>query len=67
VSASKAYPPAYTWLTRIDDVLLVGGIIFKKEVKNLVRHQNVGGVVNLCEEWKGPVKEYVLIHISDFE
>jgi atypical dual specificity phosphatase len=48
------------WLTPIDDTVIMGGIPFGflGYPKRLREQYNVKGVINLCEEYRGPLKQY---------
>ena len=45
------------WSDRIDDHVIVGAYPFARDVKQMVR-DGVGAVVNTCEEYAGPAKQY---------
>lgn len=53
------------WVTPIDDTVLLGGapLSFLNMPKYLHK-QNVKGVINMCEEYKGPLKQYAKLGIE---
>ena len=46
------------WVTRIDDTVLMGGAPFMKYPETLYGEHNVRAVINLCEEYRGPIRKY---------
>jgi len=55
------------WVTKIDDTLLLGGAPFAMldYPRKLKEDYGVEGVINMCEEWKGPLKEYKKLGIEE--
>ena len=54
------------WATVVDDTVVIGGapFAFLGWPEKLKREYGVSGVVNMCEEYSGPVKQYQAIGIS---
>jgi atypical dual specificity phosphatase len=47
------------WTTEIDDTLIMGGAPFGfAKIPDKLYHRGVRGVVNLCEEYRGPEASY---------
>ena len=53
------------WWDAIDEHVIVGAFPFDSDV-NKMADQGVGGVVNTCEEYCGPVEEYKKYDIEQF-
>ena len=53
------------WWDAIDNYVIVGAFPFDRDVKPLAE-LGVGGVVNTCEEYQGPVKKYKKYDIEQF-
>ena len=53
------------WWDAVDNYVIVGAFPFDKDVKPLAE-LGVGGVVNTCEEYQGPVEEYKKYDIEQF-
>lgn len=47
----------HQWCHRIDERVLMGGLPFRDDIPSLLQEQ-VGGVINLCEEYDGPERAY---------
>ncbi|RCN37525.1 hypothetical protein ANCCAN_16581 [Ancylostoma caninum] len=45
-------PQKWTWYNRVDDTLLVGALPFKSMQDDLVKKENVGGVVCCVEDYE---------------
>jgi atypical dual specificity phosphatase len=48
------------WITPVDDTVLIGGAPFGffNYPEKLYKEYGVRGVINLCEEYRGPVRKY---------
>jgi len=46
------------WRTIVDDTVVIGGVPFFKDPERLYENYDVRGVINMCEEYVGPMKEY---------
>lgn len=55
------------WVTRIDDTLVLGGAPFAAldYPRKLKEDYGVEGVINMCEEWRGPLKQYQNLGIEE--
>ncbi|KAL3944221.1 MAG: hypothetical protein SGBAC_001718 [Bacillariaceae sp.] len=55
------------WITRVDDTVLIGGapFDFAKIPETLYNDHNVRGVINMCEEYKGPLRKYKELGIEE--
>lgn len=55
------------WTTVIDDSVLLGGAPFGwlNYPQRLYEDHNVRGVINMCEEYQGPVKQYEKLGIKE--
>jgi atypical dual specificity phosphatase len=55
------------WMTDIDDTVVMGGapIHLLNYPEILRRDYGVKGVINLCQEYRGPIKEYKRLHIEE--
>ena len=51
------------WWDAVDDHLILGAVPFRRDVKKL-RELGVTGVVNMCEEYAGPIAEYQSLGIE---
>jgi atypical dual specificity phosphatase len=51
------FPATFVWWTRIDDQVVLGAIPFCTTVPKL-HSEGIRAVVNVCEEYKGPVTTY---------
>lgn len=53
------------WVTPIDDTVLLGGAPLSfLNMPQYLHKQNVKGVINMCEEYKGPLKQYAKLGIE---
>ena len=54
------------WTTEVDNTVIIGGAPFgfMKYPEKLARKFNVRGVVNMCEEYRGPVSSYKRLGIE---
>ena len=53
------------WVTPIDDTVLLGGAPLSFfNMPQYLHKQNVKGVINMCEEYKGPLKQYAKLGIE---
>lgn len=54
------------WTTQVDDAVLIGGAPFgfMKYPNKLAKQFNVRGVVNMCDEYRGPVSAYKRLGIE---
>ncbi|KAL7565139.1 hypothetical protein ACA910_021519 [Epithemia clementina (nom. ined.)] len=54
------------WCTEIDDLLVMGGAPFGIAgfPEKLYHKYNIRGVVNFCEEYKGPIRQYKKLGIT---
>ena len=55
---ADACPPRQPKTTVMDDNVVVGALPFRLDVAGLRHELGVTGVVNMCEEWGGPKREY---------
>ncbi len=48
------------WVNRIDETVVLGGAPFQflDYPRTLNEDYGVGGVINMCKEWRGPIGEY---------
>jgi atypical dual specificity phosphatase len=56
------------WISRIDDTVVMGGApltMFFNYPQKLKDEYGVKGVINMCEEWKGPTKQYKKLGIEE--
>lgn len=51
------------WWDRVDDHVILGARPFRRDAIKLQR-EGVTGVVNMCEEYSGPVQEYAKLNIE---
>ena len=55
------------WVTRIDDTVVMGGAPFGflQYPAKLKEQYGVDGVINMCEEYRGPIKQYKQLGIEE--
>jgi atypical dual specificity phosphatase len=55
------------WVTRIDDTVVMGGapFAFLGYPKRLQEDYHVQGVINMCEEYRGPIRQYKDLGIEE--
>lgn len=55
------------WVTRIDDTVVMGGapLAFLDYPRKLKDDYGVQGVINMCEEWRGPTRQYKKLGIEE--
>jgi len=55
------------WITRIDDTVVLGGAPFPTlgYPQKLKDDYNVAGVINMCQEWRGPTRVYKELGIEE--
>lgn len=48
------------WVSRIDDTVVLGGapFVFLDYPRKLKEEYGVAGVINMCQEWRGPTRQY---------
>jgi len=51
------------WWDQVDPMVILGALPLKSDVKKLAK-LDVHGVVNMCQEYPGPKKEYEKFHIQ---
>lgn len=54
--------PARHWWNQIDEHVVLGALPFQHLIPKL-KQLGVRGVVNMCGEWRGPIKKYELYDI----
>ncbi|MEM7782846.1 MAG: phosphatidylglycerophosphatase and protein-tyrosine phosphatase 1 family protein [Planctomycetota bacterium] len=54
------------WWDSVDPFVIVGAMPFASDIEKLASKESVGAVVNTCEEYEGPVKEYQKFGIDQF-
>ena len=55
----------WNWWDRVDERIIVGALPHSFDVKGMI-DDGVTAVVNTCEEYEGPVKEYDAANIKQF-
>ena len=56
------------WISKIDDTVVMGGApltLFFNYPQKLKDEYGVKGVINMCEEWKGPTRQYKKLGIEE--
>ena len=55
------------WLNRIDETVVLGGapFAFLDYPRKLKEEYGVGGVINMCQEWRGPTRQYKNLGIEE--
>eukprot|EP00980_Cylindrotheca_fusiformis_P004709 scaffold993_cov110-Cylindrotheca_fusiformis.AAC.19 len=55
------------WVTRVDDTVLIGGAPFGflNYPEKLYEQHGVRGVINMCEEYRGPLRKYKDLGIEE--
>ena len=55
------------WVNRIDDTVVLGGapFVFLDYPRKLKENYDVGGVINMCQEWRGPTRQYKTLGIEE--
>mmetsp|Transcript_902 Transcript_902/g.1105 ORF Transcript_902/g.1105 Transcript_902/m.1105 type:complete len:261 (+) Transcript_902:24-806(+) len=53
------------WITRVDDTVLIGGAPYGNYPEKLYGEHGVRGVINLCEEFRGPLRKYKELGIEE--
>jgi len=55
------------WISKIDDTLLMGGapINLLNYPEILRKEYGVKGIINMCEEYRGPIHEYQKLHMEE--
>ena len=52
-----------SWTTQVDDTVMIGGVPYLGYPEKLAK-ENVRGVVNLCDEYRGPLGAYKRLGID---
>jgi atypical dual specificity phosphatase len=52
------------WWDRIDEYVILGARPLRRDVFHLAEHEHVTGVVNMCEEYRGPEDLYQQANIE---
>lgn len=61
-----AFKRINNWVTKVDETIVLGGapLNFFGYPAKLKNEYNVKGVINMCEEYRGPIKEYKKLGIE---